>query len=279
MVRIFKLIGRKIVWALTQYIDFGYGLRRQIFFPLLGEGIFTQDGPLCKHSRLLLRPQFSQQKYQDFNVFREHVDNLISCIPENGAVVDMQQLFFRFTLDTTTGFLFGKSTYTLIDGKSKDGLNFAKAFDTAQDLVVKRFRLLDLYWFIGGPKFNQACNQAHKFIDDIIIERQVSLAKSQEKNEGHVFFDAVAESSVDKEALRGQLLNILLAGRDTTACLLSWTFHLLTRHSKVLLRLRTEIESVAGFSSDVTRNQLKSRRSFNVVGIRCTASRIRCRCR
>ena len=28
--------------------DFGYGLRRQIFFPLLGNGIFTQDGAAWK---------------------------------------------------------------------------------------------------------------------------------------------------------------------------------------------------------------------------------------
>lgn len=73
------------------------------------------------------------------------MDNLIACIPEDGAVVDLQALFFRFTLDTTSTFLFGESTYTLKKDQSIGGLVFAKAFDTAQDFVVKRFRLLDLY--------------------------------------------------------------------------------------------------------------------------------------
>ena len=170
---------------------------------------------------MMLRPQFLQQQYKDLNVFRDHVDNLIACLPENGEVIDLQPLFFRFTLDTTSGFLFGESTYTLKRGQSNDGLNFAKAFDTAQDFVVKRFRLLDLYWLIGGSKFNQSCSLAHKFIDGIITQRQASIDKTQEKRDGYVFFDAVAEASPNKEALRGQLLNILLAGRDTTACLLS----------------------------------------------------------
>lgn len=209
---------------------------------MLGDGIFTQDGPAWKHSRDLLRPQFSYQQYQDLTVFKEHVDNLIACLPGNGEQVDLQPLFFRFTLDTTSTFLFGQSTYTLKEGHSVTGLEFARSFDTAQDYVVKRFRLLDLYWLIGGPKFRQACALAHQFIDKIIKLRQRKELYPNDRSGNYVFFDAVAKDSTNEEALRGQLLNILLAGRDTTACLLSWTFHLLARHPRVLLRLREEIK-------------------------------------
>lgn len=239
-----------------KHADFGYGLRREIFFPLLGDGIFTQDGAPWKHSRDLLRPQFSRQQYQDLAIFREHVENLIACLPGDGEVVDVQPLFFQFTLDTTSGFLFGKSTYTLREGQSIGGQEFAKSFDIAQDYVIKRFRLLDLYWLIGGPKFYRACDSAHKFIDDIIARRHSSNSR-QEKTEGYLFFDAVAEDSRTSEALRGQLLNILLAGRDTTACLLSWTFHLLTRYPRVLSRLRCEIKMIAADAQDVSRDELK----------------------
>lgn len=242
--------------AVDNHPDFGYGLRREIFFPLLGDGIFTQDGPPWKHSRDLLRPQFSRQQYQDLAIFREHVNNLIACIPGNGRNVDVQPLFFQFTLDTTSGFLFGQSTYTLREGQSVGGQEFAKSFDIAQDYVIKRFRLLDLYWLIGGPKFHNACKSAHRFIDDIIAQRHRDDSK-HEKGEGYLFFDAVAKDSTTNEALRGQLLNILLAGRDTTACLLSWTFHLLARYPQVLSRLRSEIDMIAADSSDVTKDELK----------------------
>ena len=170
------------------------------------------------------------------------MDNLIACLPGNGEQVDLQPLFFRFTLDTTSTFLFGQSTYTLKEGHSVTGLEFARSFDTAQDYVVKRFRLLDLYWLIGGPKFRQACALAHQFIDKIIKLRQRKELYPNDRSGNYVFFDAVAKDSTNEEALRGQLLNILLAGRDTTACLLSWTFHLLARHPRVLLRLREEIK-------------------------------------
>lgn len=245
------------IQEMTREIDFGYGLRRQIFFPLLGDGIFTQDGPPWKHSRELLRPQFSHQQYRDLTVFKEHIDNLIALLPGKGELVDLQPLLFRFTLDTTSAFLFGESTYTFREGQSTSGTEFARSFDTAQDYVIKRFRLLDLYWLIGGPTFQRACTSAHEFVDGIIKLRRANIDSQDEKGGKYVFFDNVAKDSATDEALRGQLLNILLAGRDTTACLLSWTFYLLTRHSAVLLRLRQEIEETVGAETEMTRDDFK----------------------
>jgi cytochrome P450 len=214
---------RKDSSKLTSKAEFGFGLRRQIFFPLLGDGIFTQDGLAWKHSRELLRPQFSRQQYRGLDVFRQHVDNLISCIPDNGDPVDLQPLFFRFTLDTTTDFLFGASINSLKKTSSSEGMKFAEDFDVAQDYVVQRFRLLDLYWLIGGKRFRDSCASVHRFIDDIIDKRYDSAVYSSEMSGRYIFFDAVAKDSKDRNALRGQLINILLAGRDTTACLLTWT--------------------------------------------------------
>ena len=203
--------------------DFGYGLRRQIFFPLLGDGIFTQDGAAWKHSREMLRPQFSRQQYQDLDILRGHVDDLINCILDQGPSLDLQPLFFRFTLDTTAAFLFGESTYSLKANQSGEDIRFAESFDIAQDYVVQRYRYLDLYWLIGGRRFREACASVHHFIENIIDRRLTKPEKSYEKNRRYVFIDAIAEDSNDRTALRDQLINILLAGRDTTACLLSWT--------------------------------------------------------
>lgn len=204
-------------------LEYGYGLRRDIIYPLLGDGIFTQDGKAWKHSREMLRPQFAPQQYQNLDMFREHVDNLIACIPDEGGDLDLQPLFFRFTLDVTSAFLFGKSTYSLKANHSASGVQFAKQFDIAQDYVIKRFRLLDLYWLIGGSEFREACSSVHEFVDDIIKKRNDDSSSFLKDDSNYLFFDAVAQDSNSQAALRGQLVNILLAGRDTTACLLSWT--------------------------------------------------------
>lgn len=202
--------------------DFGYGLRRQIFFPLLGDGIFTQDGAAWKHSREMLRPQFARHQYQDLDILREHVDSLISCIRASDQYVDLQPLFFRFTLDTTSAFLFGESIYSLKSNQSAQELEFASNFDIAQDYVVQRYRYLDLYWLIGGRRFKESCASVHQFIELIIDRRRAAAEGDREKGGRYVFIDAIAENVRDRNALRDQLINIMLAGRDTTACLLSW---------------------------------------------------------
>ena len=187
---------------------------------MFGEGIFTQDGESWKHSRDLLRPQFSQRKYESLDVFRESMTDLLEVLPDSG-IVDLQPLFFRFTLDITTSFLFGESTKSLRFPSTAGETTFASAFDTAQKCVAKRSRLLDLYWLIGGREFRQACQQVHEFADRI-IDRNLSSDGPPERTRD-IFLHCLHKDIANRAALRGQIVNILTAGRDTTACLLSWT--------------------------------------------------------
>jgi cytochrome P450 len=79
---------------------------------MFGDGIFTQDGDSWKHSREILKPQFVYREYENLAVFKEPIDDLLQTLSEMGDVVDLQPLFFRFTLDVTTAFLFGESIYS-----------------------------------------------------------------------------------------------------------------------------------------------------------------------
>lgn len=179
-----------------------------------------------RHSREILRPQLVYRQYEDLQVFREPVEDLLSVLPPTGGVVDLQPLFFRLTLDVTTAFLFGKSIHSLLTPKNSREQTFAQAFDTAQSYVASRFRLLDLYWLIGGKKWRDACAQVHRFADQIIDQNLLSSEAAEGQNDGrYVFLKSVAKASPDRASLRGQIINILAAGRDTTACLLSWTLY------------------------------------------------------
>ena len=68
-----------------------------------------------------------------------------------------------------------------------------------------------------------------------------------DKKEKYIFLEALAEEVRDPVELRSQLLNILLAGRDTTASLLGWTFRLLAEHPDMYERLRSKV--LADFGS------------------------------
>lgn len=139
-------------------------------------------------------------------------------------MVDLQPLFFSMTLDTTTALLFGRSLYSL-KASEKDGqqnLDFAENFDMAQDGLVKRFRIAPWQYFYNPKHFQEACTKVHDFVDSYISQKR-SVTDSNDRSSSFDFFDQVAEESANPRDLRDQLLNVLLAGRDTTACCLSWT--------------------------------------------------------
>lgn len=61
----------------------------------------------------MLRPNFVRTQIGDIDMFEKHVGHLIQAIPRDGSTVDLQGLFFRFSLDVATDLLFGESTNTL----------------------------------------------------------------------------------------------------------------------------------------------------------------------
>jgi len=234
----------------TQFPEFDLGpIRRGNFFPLLGNGIFTQDGAGWEHSRAMMRPQFARELVSDLELEERHVQNLMRALvtkPGDGWTdeVDLQVLFFRLTLDSATEFLFGKSVDSQLSAlpssspladSGKEENTFAFAFDKGQAILATRARFQTLYSLYNPAIFRQCCKDCHAFIDQFV---QLALSKDQrekelEKGTGgkkkYVFLDALAQQTRDPIELRSQLLHTLLAGRDTTASLLGWLFYLLAR--------------------------------------------------
>ena len=98
-----------------------------------------------------------------------------------------------------------------------------EAFNSTQSRVAVRFRLHDLYWLIGGRKFGRPCKEVNRFTEEMLDRAMRPGEDGQGRESRYVFLDAIAKSYPDRTALRHQMMNVLLAGRDTTACLLSWT--------------------------------------------------------
>jgi cytochrome P450 len=83
-----------------------------------GDGIFNVDGHAWSDARAPLRPQFHKQRISDLEIFERHIGTMISLLPRDGQTVDMLDWWHRFTLDSSTEFLFGKSVDSLLDPKA-----------------------------------------------------------------------------------------------------------------------------------------------------------------
>lgn len=261
-----------------KFKEFGLGERRRTaLVPLLGHGIFTTDGGAWQHSRELLRPNFTRSQVGDLDTFERHIHHLIQAIPRDGSTVDLSELFFRLTIDSATEFLFGESTDSLAPGTNKaSAARFADAFNYSQLAVGNRFRLGLLSNFIPDRKFTRDVKYVHEFVDSYVkkaleYRRTHDLEKADLKvDERYVFLYELAKQTDDPIQIRAELLNILLAGRDTTASLLSNVWHTLARRPDIWARLRVEIDEIGGGRPSFAR--LKDMRYLRYVLNECMVS-------
>lgn len=240
-----------------KFKDYSFGNRTKGFTPLLGHGIFNADGERWANSRHLLRPNFARDQVADLEAFERHFKLMLKHIPKDGSTVDLQELFFRLTIDTATEFLFNHSTNTLRMVGQQDQDNedviFGKMFNYAQDDIVTRLRLGPLDRFRKNTKGEEAIRICHtyidKFVDDAIRfkhEQDEEKKAGSQKEERYIFIQELAKQTTDRKRLRDELVNILLAGRDTTASLLSNMFFEIAKRPDIYAKLRDEAAFLEG---------------------------------
>lgn len=184
------------------------------------------------------------------------------------AVTDIQSIFFRLTMDSATEFLFGESVESqlgALQGLQRLEDSFAYYFDKSQWFAAQRSRFEKFSFLVNTKEVRDSDKKVHDFVDKVVDTAlrasQEEKPVDQEQSSRYVFLNAILATTRDPIELRSQLLNILLAGRDTTASLLSWTVMMLARHPHVFHKLRQAIiETFGTFSSpqNITFAALKS---------------------
>ncbi|KAK5198854.1 hypothetical protein LTR99_007794 [Exophiala xenobiotica] len=243
----------------TQFIDFELGkIRIAAFAPLLGHGIFSADGKQWEHSRALLRPQFSRDQVKDLDLEEKHVQNLLRALPVEAdgwtSTTDIQPLISRFTMDSSSEFLFGESTNIQLSALSEEAAAknaedraFVESFEACQDRMAKALLLNEFYSLMMTKKHRDDCRLCHQYIDRFVHtalgrdRKQDPVPVESSKKEKYVFLESLVNETRDPIEIRNQLLSILLAGRDTTASLLSFLFLMLVQHPRVFSKLRSII--------------------------------------
>ncbi|CAJ2513377.1 Uu.00g014960.m01.CDS01 [Anthostomella pinea] len=223
----------------TKFKHFDLGPRRmKILGPLTGPGIFTNDGTSWEHSRSLVRPTFTK----------------VQPDRRSGSVeADLQPLFFRLTLDSATELLLGRSFGSLLSPPGSNALRFMHAFDYAQCRIhvhglrespaLRPFAWIQsLFAAKKKSKFDEACETVHRTLDGSLPSSSREEKEAPGGKEKYVFLHEIANETRDPLQLRHETLNLLLAGRDTTAALLSNTFFVLARRPDIWARLRSEID-------------------------------------
>ncbi|KAK6854003.1 cytochrome P450 [Apiospora arundinis] len=242
-----------------QFADFAKGQTpHDVFSSILGDSVFTTDGPLWKTSREQLEPHVSRVRPDDIPVAEAHMQKLLGLIRNSPERVDVYDMVDRFQLDLVSQVFLGEST----DSLSANEQPFRKAMEELLTFNTNRLlfgKLANLFpdWLFAPTAYRDLT----RFIDDL-IEKTLALpvnnqTDSKTEKEFNLVEDLVATHPNDRYFIRGQLMAVLMASKDPGAILVTWTIYHLARQPALYKRLQQEIEEHIGLDSIPTTDQLR----------------------
>ncbi|KAI9362998.1 cytochrome P450 [Zopfochytrium polystomum] len=222
--------------------------------PLLGHGIFSEDGDVWYRQRKISSQIFTARNFRESmsSVISQETGRLLDVLQQiaaSGSEADLHLLFHAFTLDSFAKFGFG-STLGCLDNPHAP-YPFAAAFDRVMTLLTSGIVIpgIDIIRRITGSQreIDGLVGKINDFAyDQIRKRRQGEHADRPRKDLLDLFMgfrDADGKGMTDVE-LRDMLLNMIIAGRDTTAVALSWAFYLISSRPDVVAEMRREIADV-----------------------------------
>ncbi|KAG9443690.1 hypothetical protein H6P81_015030 [Aristolochia fimbriata] len=234
----------------------------------LGDGIFNADGELWAHQRKTAGHEFSTRSLKSFiadiveaEIAGRLIPTLLSAA-EAGNVVDLDDVFRRFTLDNICDLAFGDDPACL--GPGREFPPFALAMDEATEICFHRF-LSPLPWIWKAKRVlnvgsERRLRRAVKTIDDYLTRIVASREEEELIRTGNPpkqdllsrFIEASRKENPNpgssnqkrRKFLRDIILSFVFAGKDTTSTALSWFFWLLCENPRCEKRILDEIREV-----------------------------------
>ncbi len=214
---------------------------------LLGDGLLTSEGDHWRRQRRLAQPAFHREKIASFvSSMAESTSDMLArwdALPA-GAEVDAHGEMMRLTLR-----IVGKTLLSAdLEADAKqfgDALNVAIKW--ANDFVESVVRIPP---WVPTPS-NVRFRAAQRFIEGVVLKVVEERRASGEDRADLLSMymgsrdEATGEAMTDRQLLQ-ELLTLTLAGHETTANGLAFTFYLLSKHPDVLRDLRAEAAAVLG---------------------------------
>ncbi|XP_059657768.1 tryptamine 5-hydroxylase-like [Cornus florida] len=247
----------------AQYLSFG-----------CSDVTFSPYGPYWRQARkICVTELLSPKRVNSYQLVREaEVNRSISTVlTQSGSNIDMSELFFTLANNILCRVAFGKR---FID-ESGDSAGERKKHElvgvlTETQALLAGFCVGDFFpewdWVnsVSGSK-----RRLKKNLDDLrrvcdgIIDEHVKKRESSEGNED--FLDVLLgvqqredlEVPITDDNLKALVLDMFVAGTDTTSATLEWTMTELARHPRVMKKAQDEVRKIAGSEGSVEESHLQ----------------------
>jgi cytochrome P450 len=202
-----------------------------IFNKVIGEGLLTSEGEVWRGQRRMMQPAFHHTRLEQLDVMITEATNAMldqwqrRCA-ENQPV-DLPREMAALTLTVTTRALFG--------------VDLGDEVREVGEIVNRAASLLEKP---SSPQVIQSVAELSALVDRIIEQRRRDFQDAGELLSSLLMArDEHTGAAMSNEQLRSQIMTLMLAGYETTASALTWTWYLLSRHPWAAERVRQEVRN------------------------------------
>jgi cytochrome P450 len=209
---------------------------------LLGEGLLTSEGEKHLRQRRMIQPAFHRKRIAEYAKAMVASAEKMRDEWQDGEVRDIDKEMMRLTLQIVGQTLFSANVDDETDEVSQAMTSLMEMFNF---LVIPFSEILEKFPIPHAKRYKNARETLDRVMYQIINERRKEgvdkgdllsmLLMAQDEDDGKAMSD---------KQVRDEALTLFLAGHETTANALTWTFYLLSQNPKKAAKLRAELDQV-----------------------------------
>jgi cytochrome P450 len=218
-------------------------LRSPFFHRLVGNGLVTSEGDFWRRQRRLAQPAFHRQRISSYgDVMVEYAKRAIAGW-KDGEQRDLSRDMTRLALEIVVKTLFNSDVSKEADHAGQILSEIVKPF--ASQATLK--------WILDNRLPTPAHRRYFRMVGEIdrIVFRIISERRASGVDQGDLLSMLLAAQDEDgsqmtDRQLRDEVMTLFLAGHETTALSLSWSWYLLATHPEVEQKFLRELDEVLG---------------------------------
>ncbi len=211
---------------------------------LLGEGLLTSEGEFWKRQRRLIQPAFHRDKIASYaDIMTHHTTRVVDGFVD-GAAVDVHQVMMGLTAEIVTKCLFGTSAGDTSEVEECLALVMKRSSNPFLVLVP----ILEKLPLPINRRFREVTARLDAIVRGFIAQRRALGPDAKVNDLLTMLLEAKDEDGthMSDQQVRDEVLVLFLAGHETTALAMSWTFYELSKNPAVEAKLQNELDRVLG---------------------------------
>lgn len=227
---------------LTREEDYRKGPALSLYArPLLGNGLLSSEGDFHRRQRRLAAPAFAHKRVAAYTPFMAEATETAQARWQDGETIDLSQEMMRLTLTIVGKTLFDTDD---VEGEADE---LSRALTIAMQFFIDILRSPVRPPFAWVPPWAKDVRWALGRLDETIY-RLIAERRESGKDTGDLlsmllFARNEDGAGMDDKQIRDETMTLFLAGHETTANLLAWTWYLLATHPDIYKRVREETDA------------------------------------